>query len=455
MRIALVNSAGVSGRAFVAENWRADGAVAPPVELARLAAIARLHHHDVTLIDCAIEDGIRRVVNQVQRLRPHLLVVCATPGASPFAKQLANVVRQRTHTVGIGPFFSLMGAEALKAAPAVNAVLVGEIEKPFVHVMNQVQVKHRIVGCGGAIWRNNGRICHGKPERPIDDIDALPMPARDLLRKQAYLSPETHRPYTVVATGRGCPHQCSFCAGAAQYGPRVRHHSVSYIATELAHVVDDCGIDDVAFTDPGFTHERDYAMELCDAIVRRHLHLHFSASVRADTVDLELARAMRHAGCHTLVLGIESGDQGVLDQACKGKCVDAVVRCVNIARQAGLRTVGQFVFGLPGETPETAGRTVRYAMRLHLSDIACHPAVPLPGTPMGDLARRNGWLTTAHWDDFKFDGRSRMNNGTIKSDMVELMCRMLLERFYRHPRQLARRLLGAPGRRAGVLQGIS
>jgi anaerobic magnesium-protoporphyrin IX monomethyl ester cyclase len=119
--------------------------------------------------------------------------------------------------------------------------------------------------------------------------------------------------------------------------------------------------------------------------------------------------------------------------------------------------MGHFIFGLPGETPDTARHTIAYGIELGLDYMQCYAAVPYPKTALGELAREHGWILSDRWADYDFGGRSIMHVGTIEPEAVDEARRTMFKRFYlrpgflmrqlgqlaRHPRQLlqARRFL--------------
>ena len=134
------------------------------------------------------------------------------------------------------------------------------------------------------------------------------------------------------------------------------------------------------FEDDTFTVIKKNAMAICEEILRRNLKITFSVNARTDTADEELFRSLKKAGCRELLVGFESGDQGMLDRMQKKETVEDAQRFMKLANKTGLDVHGCFVFGLPGETKETIEKTLDFALNLGLHTVQFAGAVPFPGT---------------------------------------------------------------------------
>jgi radical SAM superfamily enzyme YgiQ (UPF0313 family) len=155
-------------------------------------------------------------------------------------------------------------------------------------------------------------------------------------------------------------------------------------------------------------------------------------------MDLEIVRKMKAAGCDLLGLGIESGVQEILDTARKRTTIAAIEQAVLICRHAGMRTMGHFIFGLPGETEETVRRTIEFGLGLGLDYIQAYAAVPYPKTELGTMARDRGWLRSTRWMEFDFGGHSNMDVGSIPPERVDAAREELFRRFYLRPKTMLR-----------------
>jgi radical SAM superfamily enzyme YgiQ (UPF0313 family) len=452
MRVFLINPPPVQGRRFIREgrcmqsvaSW---AAVWPPLTLAGLAAIARRRGAELRLLDCNVEPHMdtARAVALIREFAPDLVVINtgfpSIDGDAAFAAAVRAAVPE-TVLAGTGQFFTLLGAQSMEACPGFDAALTGEPEGGFDELLARMEQGASLENLPGLMLHRSGKVVAAPPRAPLQDLDSLPFPARDLLRRDAYRLPHNGRPFTLVNVARGCPGACSFCIAPAYHGHRLRRHSLEYTLGEIESCMCDLGLRDFLFWEEIFAHDRDFAMSLCEAFLQKGWKLSWASTTRADRVDAELLQLMKRAGCFLLGLGIESGSQEVLNLAHKGETVEDMRRAVELCRAAGVQTMGHFIFGLPGETPQTAEATVRFALSLGLDYLQCYAAVPYPGTELGDMARRNGWVRTDSWAEYDFGGKSVMDIGTIRPAEVDYYRQRLFRRFYLRPGYLARQLAG-------------
>ena len=422
-------------------------AVWPPLTLAGLAAIARRRGAELRLLDCNVEPGMdtARAVTLVRGFAPDLVVVNtgfpSIDGDAAFAAAVRAAL-PGTVVAGTGQFFTLLGPQSMEAFSCFDIALTGEPEGAFGDLLERMEKGVPLQGMPGLMTRKAGMVTPAPPRAPLQDLDSLPFPARDLLRRDAYRLPHNGRPFTLINVARGCPGACSFCIAPAYHGHRLRRHSLGYTLGEIEGCMVDLGLRDFLFWEEIFAHDRDFAVSLCEAFLHKGWRLSWATTTRADRVDAELLRLMKQAGCFLLGLGIESGSQDILNLARKGESVEDMRRAVALCREAGVQTMGHFIFGLPGETPETAEATVQFALGLGLDYLQCYAAVPYPGTELGEMARRNGWIRTENWAEYDFGGKSVMDIGTIRPEAVDYYRRRLFRRFYMRPGYLARQMVG-------------
>jgi len=426
-----------------ADSW---AAVWPPLSLAVLAAMARDRGWQVDLLDGNVEPGldVARTVDRLQAFGPDLVLLNAALPALGADAACAAAIKRRcpgTLVVGFGGVFTLLGREAMDAMPAVDVALLGEPEQTFVELLELLRKGRAPRDLAGLTWRDGAQVRQGAARPLLQDLDQLPYAARDLLQNQRYRLPNNGRPFTLINVARGCPYPCVFCIGTVYYGKRLRRHSTDYVLGELEQCQRQYGLRDFLFWEEIFTLDRDFGARLCEGILRRGWQISWATTTRADLLERELLVLMKRAGCTLLGLGVETAHQHILDGSGKRCTVEDIRRGVALCREVGLPTMGHFVFGLPGETPETAAETIRYGVSLGLDYIQCYPAVPSPGTELGRMAAEAGWLRATRWEDYDFGGASVMDIGTITPAQVDEARRQMYRRFYLRPTYVARQLV--------------
>ena len=310
-------------------------------------------------------------------------------GDAALAEALKN--QQPGMQVGlVGAHAAVLPAETLAASEAID--WAGRREFDF--TCRDVAAGLPLREIAGLSWRDEGRVVHN-PERPlIADFDALPS-VMDVYKRD--LTPENYaigylrHPYVSHYTGRGCPAQCTFClwpqtVGGHQY----RARSPGGVAREMAHAKELFPqAKEFFFDDDTFTAYQPRAREIAKLI--GPLGITWSCNARAN-VSFETLKTMRANGLRLLLVGYESGHQGILDNIKKGIRLEQAREFTRNCHQLGITIHGTFILGLPGETRETIRQTIEFAKQLDLFSIQVSLAAPYPGTALYRQAMEQGWL---------------------------------------------------------------
>lgn len=365
----------------------------PPTDLMYLAAVAEEGGRECRIADYSL--GGRTVDDFVADLRefqPDYLVISATTPTLETDLALCSIAKSMLpdiRTIAKGAHFLRFDREALERHPDLDMVIRGEAEMTFRDIIR----REKPDGITGLTWRSNGNSIIENPNRPfLDDLDALPFPARHLIDNGRYRRPDTGAVQGVIKVSRGCPYHCFFCLATPVSGSRLRKRSPDNIVEEARTCVERYGIRDFIFWSDIFTLDRDWVMDLCGTILRSGLTFTWSANARADTIDREMAEMMRKAGCRLVSVGVESGNQEMLDKMGKRQSIDRIRHAFTVFREVGLKTLAYFLIGLPWETRKTAEDTVRFAVELDSDFASFFIAAPLPGTAFFDYAEQNGMI---------------------------------------------------------------
>lgn len=369
------------------------GTYLPPLGLAYLAAAVR-DRHQVRILDAEVEGRSEaQVVEEVLRHQPDVLGVTVVTPALPRVEAICAAVKARrpaTRIVLGGPYPSACPLETL-ACGAVDLAVVGEGEATFAELLDALEAGRPLDGVAGLALRRDGRPALTAPRQRVEDLDALPWPARDLLPMARYRpSPLHHReaPAFSVVCGRGCPWRCTFCSCAKVFRGRYTVRSPASVAAEVGALVQERGAREILFWDDTFGLTRDWTLELCERLAP--LRVGWSAWMRVDLVEPDVLRAMRRAGCWHVSYGVESGNQAVLDGIRKGFTVQAVKDAFRWTRAAGLEARGTFILGMPGDTWDTMMETIALAIEARADYAQFQYLTPYPGTELWDTIDRHG-----------------------------------------------------------------
>jgi radical SAM superfamily enzyme YgiQ (UPF0313 family) len=365
-----------------------------PLGLAYIAACARDRGHHVQVLDAWAHDLSRGEVRErLAEMSWDVAGISALSTQYRYVKWVAaELKRLRPAPVVLGGALASFSPHIVLRATEVDICVVREGEATFVELLENLDRRQHVPG----IWHRTEDESHRNDARePIEDLDALPFPARDLFPQEVYLrhaslDPGRRTPrVTNVVTGRGCPYGCRYCSKVMR-GLRLR--SIDSVIEEVRALIAEYQIGGIDFNDELLTVSKERAHELCDKI--GPLGIGWQCQGRADVVDYQLLRTMRRAGCVCVGFGVESGSQKILDAMNKGVTVEQSVAAVNAAMRAGLHVQIQMMFGYPGDDQHTLAETVAFAARLH--DYAYRPSLfittPLPGAPLYHRARRDGLI---------------------------------------------------------------
>ncbi|MBN2054857.1 radical SAM protein [bacterium] len=305
-----------------------------------------------------------------------------------------------------GPHPSADPQGFLEAFPHLHGAIAGEAELGFPNLAAAVveangwPAPDMLVRIPGLVWRSADGAIQCNPRAHVEDLDSLGLPAWDLIDPLSYpCAPQgtflRRLPYAPIIVTRGCPHQCTFCAGHVVSGRRLRTRSIPHVIQELRMLVDTYGIREFHIQDDNFTHSREYVLGFCNALQQEQFDLTWACpnGIRLDTLDHEVLQAMERAGCYSVAVGIEAGTQRVLNLMKKRlELHEARARIALIRKTTKMRVTGFFILGYPGETLEEMKRTVKLAMRLDIDKVNFGILMPLPGTEVHDLLESRGLL---------------------------------------------------------------
>ncbi|MBI2957386.1 MAG: radical SAM protein [Chloroflexi bacterium] len=371
----------------------------PPLLLAYAASYVRSRGHEISFIDAEADSlTVAAFLEKAGAIKPDCAVFeTSTPSFSNDVR-VAEETRRATgcKTVFVGPHVSALPAESMRGN-SLDAVILAEYELSLAGYLEKGGP-----GTPGVCYRGeDGEPVVNPPREYLQDLDILPFPARDLLPNDKYFDPILKNPFTFVLAGRGCPYRCTFCNWPQVLsGRRYRLRSPQKVVDELQHLEEKYGFRSFLFNDDTFTAVKSHAMAICDEMMRRGIKLPWGCYSRADNTDVELLKKLREAGCFILKVGVESGDQGILDNVHKNVRVEKVAEGVSLMKKMGFHVHGTFVFGLPGETPATITKTIGFARRVCPTTVQFSTAVPYPGAELHSYLKGKGYLKTEDWNEY-------------------------------------------------------
>ncbi len=371
----------------------------PPLFLAYATSYLRSLGFSVDLID-AVAGGfnLEEVLKKIRQRVPDYAVIETSTPSFHNDIEVAEKIKEikGTKIIFVGTHVSVLPEEALRY-DWVDAVVLGEYEFSLAEYLQSQNPNTKGIG----VRTFDGEIRINPRREFIEDLDILPYPARDLLNNYRYFDPILKNPFTFILAGRGCPYQCVFCNWPQVLtGRRYRKRNYQGVVDELSYLLDNFNFQSLLFNDDTLTIDKQHLQQICEEILKRNLRCAWAAYARADFDDYSLLRLMRQAGCFLLKIGVESGDETVLEKSKKNYSLERVRRAISLMKGLGFHIHATFVFGLPGETKETIKKTIRLAKELKPTTVQFSMAIPYPGTEFYEFLKQGSFLRTRNWQDY-------------------------------------------------------
>ena len=289
---------------------------------------------------------------------------------------------------------------------------------------------------GGIVQMRGGELLQSKPIRQVD-WSLVPIPAWELFDLSRYV-PSAHRykkaPVFPVLASRSCPFGCDFC-------PHMLFHSsethsvrpVEDILKEVAWLQEHFQAADIEFYDPTFGIKKEHTLAICEGFLQLPKKIGWSCFTRTDLWEREMLEKVAAAGCHSMLFGVESADQKIIDRTGKGIEIQQVVKFIAECKAVGIDTVASFILGLPMETPQSIRQSIRFVCQVNPTYAQFHQARAFFDDPewkkWGTLA--GSWTETSS----SINGIAYLPNGFTQSQMERYLLRAYL-RFYGRPHKI-------------------
>jgi anaerobic magnesium-protoporphyrin IX monomethyl ester cyclase len=422
-------------------GYRADAAshdisrianIMPPLGLASIAAYLEQRGTGAEIIDCyARPDSDRAIRDYLLAEKPAFIGLSCTTSSYLDGVRIAQIAKHTLpgiQTVFGGPHVSALKEHLFPDYPAMDFSVIGEGEETMAQLMLMGQDDPASVQ--GIIYRQNGEASFTGHRDKALELDDLPFPAYEKLTgfPTSYMLPifnYPQTPNTSCISSRGCPYSCSYCDRSV-FRRSFRYNSAGYLYEHLRYLHERFGIRHINFYDDQFTFNRQRVEEFTGMMIDRPLGMTFNCAVRAEHIDRELLTRMRRAGCWMMSLGIETGDEELLAQHRQNADLDHLAQKIRMIKDAGLRTKGLLMIGLPGETEQSIHRSMKYVFSLPIDDFNLAKFTPFPGSPIYENIHELGEFEE-NWE--KMDC---MNFVFVTKGMTRERLEELFQEFYRN-----------------------
>ena len=369
-----------------------------PLGLLYLATCAREHGYDVRVCSFGSSPWTG-LWQKIQATKPQIVgFYCDHDNVTSVCRISILLKRAMPSLVLlVGGPQATSAAEGIMTAGCFDALVRGEGEHAFVELMDYFVRGTGVLGeiLGVVYWI--GKKLVSTPARPPNrQLDDLPFPDRFLSDDRL----DSHGDERIIS-GRGCPFHCAFCAEGSAESSVYHYRSARSVLAEVDELLATRKLRYLLFMDDTFVAKVSRAREIARGLqCRREQGADFCWYCEA-RVDIlckhpDLLQTMRQAGLARVQIGIESGDQKILDAYGKGVTVDQIRRAVGLAVEAGVPSiVGNFIIGGAHETADSLARSLDFAQELiELApgriDLTTTYLTPYPGTAIRLQPREYG-----------------------------------------------------------------
>jgi anaerobic magnesium-protoporphyrin IX monomethyl ester cyclase len=426
--------------------WSIVSSVTPPLGLATLAAILEQEGVKTAIIDAfamkyTLDDIILQVESAIEEHEEHFIGLTAMTPEINDAIDIAHALSARfpkAHLI-LGGVHASIFHRSLVDEKVCDMVVRKEGERAIADIARGKPLE----SIPGLTWRAPGGEVIENPESgDYVDLESLPFPAYHKLpmgRYHAALGVAKRSPSIGMITSRGCPGKCTFCY-SAMFGSKIRFVSAPRVLEHIRHLVTAYGIREISFYDDTFTANRKRVEELCTLIVSQKIDISWSCFARVDSVNAEILRTMKDAGCHHIMYGFETVDENILRAINKRVTTEKYGDVIAWTRKAGIDIRGAFMMGNPEETEESLRKTLEYSKKIGIQFAIYNITTPFPGTALFEWAQEKGYISHMDWRLYDL-AHAILKLPTITPEKVEEFYRRAYKEFYLRPSFIARRLM--------------
>ncbi len=334
--------------------------------------------------------------------RPAIVGYSVMTGSQHYYLELNRRIRQAA------PVFSVFGGPHPTFFPemieeeGVDGICIGEGEAAMVDLANALANGRLEPTISNWHFKLNGEIVRNPVRPAVADLDTLPLPDRDLVYTRDELSRRNKIKHFI--TSRGCPYNCTYCFNHALFdiygakAKRFRQRSVDNVIAEIQEVRAKYPLEFVVFVDDTFVVSRAWLEEFAQKFPKE-VGLPFFCNTRANLVTREQVEMLKAAGCFSVSMGVEAGNDRVRNELLKrGMSREHIVNAARLFHEVGLHFTTTNIIGLPTTTIEDDLETLDL-------NIECRPDYahvfifqPYPRTQLGEFAREHD-LMVGTFDD--------------------------------------------------------
>jgi radical SAM superfamily enzyme YgiQ (UPF0313 family) len=427
-----------------------------PLGLLYLSAVVKqqIPNAQISLLDCIAERlSQETIAKRIREFNPTVIGITSYTDLLVSVCSIAKIAKEINSDIhvcvgGVHVFYYPYNTIIQKH---IDSIVLGEGEYVFPEIITHIQkglpletIEHVYTKLKLPEKSLRGD-AHGAHQGYIENIDTIPFPDRSLIKNpDLYFNTVglAKRNITVL-TSRGCPFPCAFC-DVPYKSYRIR--SIDNIIAEIKDTLS-LGTREYFFYDDLFNISERRVIEFSTALLDEHINISWSFRGRVDRITAELLRLAKKAGCFQIHLGVETGDVHGLHEIRKKITIEQIKKAFTLAHNAKIRTVADFMIGLPHERSFfDIRRNIEFLISLNPDFAQINLFTPLPYTAYFDQGVTKGFCSYDAWKAFTKDPSEGFTPSYWTEHMtkeeLEQSNRWAMRRFYLRISYVFKRILG-------------
>lgn len=417
-------------------------------DLGYAASVLNNKNYHVILRDYQTEKtSFEDVKKEIKAFSPDIILISTTNATIPDDIAFADWVKGFIDCEFIlkGAIFFDIPENLLKTLDLknINYLIGGETDTVIGQLADYITGKiYGINDVPGIIYKKDGEFIKTAFDKWFCDLDSIPFPARDLMKNELYVRPDTGEPMATIQVSRGCPANCIYCLTPIISGKTVRKRSVENIFAELEECYYKYNIKNFFFKADTFTIDPQWAEELCDKIINSELcnKIEFTVNSRVKPLNTELLRKLKKAGCFMLAVGFESGSDETLGKIKKGTTREDNLKAAKMIKEAKIPLFGFFMIGFPWESEKDIINTLKFTTEIDPDFIEVHIAMPYYGTELYSQCQKYNTIRCEAWGNDYFSPNT-IGTCEVSMDKINELRKKYLLRFYLRPKYIFKKFI--------------
>jgi anaerobic magnesium-protoporphyrin IX monomethyl ester cyclase len=335
-----------------------------PVSLGYIAA--SLASRDIESVICEINEVKEltdlEISKFILKFKPAVVGLAVYQVNIRLAVQLAKLVKKCDPSIVVaigGPQATFMPGQAFDHMRDVDVIMRGEGEVVLPELVDCLARHGDVSAVKGIAFRGENGICENPAGPPVRNLDTLPSPYQlGVFRWSDHTG-------AMMLTSRGCTFNCGFCYTPAAFNRTIRAHSTGRVLADMNACIRH-GIRRFFFADPSFTFDKKRVRAIMQGIIKRRWKVEIWCETRSDMVDMPLLGLMAQAGVKYIAYGLESVDPAVNRALNKRIDIRQFADVIRMTQAAGIEPEVFTLYGLPGQTRESALKTLRFLQDLRV-----------------------------------------------------------------------------------------